>query len=690
MKRFLFAALIALLAIPSFGEGFDFRSTGTETTTVLRLRPSNPLPSPLVGFVYLTYDPIGGCLKASVNGAGWACVGTGGGGSTHSAGDYTAAMITAAPFGTVTGVNVQTQLTQINAKIDNRVQDVFGRFGHVVAQSGDYTAGQVVFVPAGSIAATTVQAALQEVASEAIQTAADNTITGTMTFTGYAGATAPVTIQPSAAPAANTTLLKVNNNTGTTLAKIDSEGDATVHDLTVTGTPTAPTAVSGTNTTQLATTAFVRNSFNTTQTIGGNFTFNAEPTIASDGGNMTGTYNSNFGVFKFNFGYGLRFGFDTAAAYGIISSAGASSGLKFFTVNGTTYTEAARIDGSGLFSAFGADFLHQSSQPTGGSGTRIINDNTSSTGQAIFLNRAGDGTTSSRTVFNRYTSTETTSQVWDWGMIGSKTFALRNLTLGTTSNALTVNEASNLVSFPAGLLGVGSTAVPTSNVPIDVATSNAGNTNARFWNTSTVGGSFVLAQAGDGTTSARIANFRMISNETVQQEWRAGMNGTKSYVIRDNTAGADRITVDQATGNATLSGTLKERGRSVAMGEWTTFTPSIAATGGGTAVVSGYNSAKYMLIGKTLFVQVSMATGALTITGTVTKISMTIPGGFTCASQATGLIPFNNNGTSGIGSVSTTAAATTIDLFQSAFFSGTWAVSSANSAFELNIPIEVQ
>jgi hypothetical protein len=82
----------------------------------------------------------------------------------------------------------------------SEVNSVFGRSGIVTAQSGDYTATQITNTPAGTIAAVTVQAALNELDTEKA---------------------------PLASPA-------------------------------LTGVPTAPTAVTTTNTTQLATTAFVQ------------------------------------------------------------------------------------------------------------------------------------------------------------------------------------------------------------------------------------------------------------------------------------------------------------------------------------------------------------------------------------------------------------------------------------------------
>lgn len=80
------------------------------------------------------------------------------------------------------------------------VPSVFGRTGAVIAVAGDYNASQITVTPVGGISSTNVQAAIQE---------------------------------------------------------LDTE-KANLVSPALTGTPTAPTATAGTNTTQLATTAFVQ------------------------------------------------------------------------------------------------------------------------------------------------------------------------------------------------------------------------------------------------------------------------------------------------------------------------------------------------------------------------------------------------------------------------------------------------
>lgn len=73
------------------------------------------------------------------------------------------------------------------------VSSVFGRTGTVTAQSGDYTATQVTNTPAGGISATNVQTAINELDTEKANLASP-------TFTGIPAA-------PTAAPGTNTTQL---------------------------------------------------------------------------------------------------------------------------------------------------------------------------------------------------------------------------------------------------------------------------------------------------------------------------------------------------------------------------------------------------------------------------------------------------------------------------------------------------
>ena len=174
---------------------------------------------------------------------------------------------------------------------------------HISAASGAHAASAISSTATGGISATNVQAAIAELAAEKAPIASP-TFTGTVTapalaVTGAATGTSfnGVTGLSSTTPAANgiaavgtgttaaradhahpaQTSVSGNAGTATKLATVrtingvgfDGSANITVYDSTkaplaspaLTGTPTAPTAPEGTNTTQIATTAFVQAAF---------------------------------------------------------------------------------------------------------------------------------------------------------------------------------------------------------------------------------------------------------------------------------------------------------------------------------------------------------------------------------------------------------------------------------------------
>ena len=84
-----------------------------------------------------------------------------------------------------------------------------------------------------------------------------------------------------------------------------------------------------------------------------------------------------------------------------------------------------------------------------------------------------------------------------------------------------------------------------------------------------------------------------------------------------------RLTGNQTVaGNKTFTNGIFERGRSVAAGTWTSFTPAVTPSSGSWSAPT-YTTAKYMLIGKTAWVIVAMS-GTLSSNAT---LAITIPGG---------------------------------------------------------------
>ena len=97
--------------------------------------------------------------------------------------------------------------------------------------------------------------------------------------------------------------------------------------------------------------------------------------------------------------------------------------------------------------------------------------------------------------------------------------------------------------------------------------------------------------------------------------------------------------IDRATGNTALSGDIRERNRTVPMGEWVT-PPYVAGDYGASAGTWTVEAAdvslfRYMLIGKTMFVQMRLLNTALSA-GMGTQLTLKIPGGFTAPQLGVG------------------------------------------------------
>lgn len=146
-----------------------------------------------------------------------------------------------------------------------RVLSAFGRTGVVTAQSGDYSATQIINTPAGNISATSVQAAINEL---------DNEKQANIGYTPENVANKEnITLDTSSTKYPTNNLVKTYTDAkvedqiidGVT-TKAPSQNvvfdalalKAPLSSPALTGTPTAPTASVGTNTTQIATTQYVK------------------------------------------------------------------------------------------------------------------------------------------------------------------------------------------------------------------------------------------------------------------------------------------------------------------------------------------------------------------------------------------------------------------------------------------------
>lgn len=135
------------------------------------------------------------------------------------------------------------------------------------------------------------------------------------------------------------------------------------------------------------------------------------------------------------------------------------------------------------------------------------------------------------------------------------------------------------------------------------------------------------------------------------------------------------------TGNISSDGTITERNRSFAMGEWTAVTHAAgnftASTGSWTVDVGDQIEFAYTLVGKTMTVAFDIQTADVSA-GTA-ELRIAIPGGFTAARVAWNPIFIQDNGITSTGIADVAAGGTYIRLrrFSTAF--GNWTATSGDN-----------
>jgi hypothetical protein len=99
------------------------------------------------------------------------------------------------------------------------------------------------------------------------------------------------------------------------------------------------------------------------------------------------------------------------------------------------------------------------------------------------------------------------------------------------------------------------------------------------------------------------------------------------------TAGAHIFRINR-TGNVSLTGGIKERGRSVPMGEWTSYTFFPVPSSGGSISSSGTLGAQYMIIGRTMWIQIALTSWY--IAGNPTELLIPLPPGYNVSANVSG------------------------------------------------------
>ncbi len=397
------------------------------------------------------------------------------------------------------------------------------------------------------------------------------------------GATfAGVVTAPTANSGTNTT--QVATTAFVTAAVPDVSGKANLASPTFTGTPAAPTASSGTNTTQIATTAFVTaavpNVSGKADLASPTFTGTPAAPTASGGTNTTQLATTAFVTAavpdvsgKANLASPTFTGVPAAPTAGSGTSTTQIATTAFVTASPTfTGTPAAPTAGSGTNTTQLATTAFVTAAVAGGGGSSFSTDivvNSLTVGR-------GAGNVSSNTAFGDDALGASTSGA---NNVGVGKDALSSLTSGNNctalgKDALRSNTASDLVAVGKNALYFNTT-----------GGSNAGfGTGALFTNTTGSGNLAIGIRAGDNITTGSqnivIGTDADASTATVSNEITLGSTAINSLRIPGLQAGAsdgDVLTYSSSAGKITLAAASGGGGGGGAM-EYISTTTISAAT----------------------------------------------------------------------------------------------------------------
>lgn len=229
---------------------------------------------------------------------------------------------------------------------------------------------------------------------------------------------------------------------------------------TFTGTPAAPTAVAGTNTTQLATTAFVASAITTaTGSLGTISTQNAN-NVSITGGSITGitdlaVADGGTGASSIT-ANSVILGNGTSALNGNLVAPGSSGNI--LTSNGTTWTSAAPAAPTALSTASGSapSYSARAWVNFNGTGANSTNQTINASGNvsSVFRNSAGDYTITFTTALpnaNYATIVTATSSDGRIGMVKSGSSNGAASTKSTTQVQILIKSDNNVASESADI-----------------------------------------------------------------------------------------------------------------------------------------------------------------------------------------------------------------------------------------------
>ena len=229
---------------------------------------------------------------------------------------------------------------------------------------------------------------------------------------------------------------------------------------TFTSTPAAPTAVAGTNTTQLATTAFVASAITTaTGSLGTISTQNAN-NVSITGGSITGitdlaVADGGTGASSIT-ANSVILGNGTSALNGNLVAPGSSGNI--LTSNGTTWTSAAPAAPTALSTASGSapSYSARAWVNFNGTGANSTNQTINASGNvsSVFRNSAGDYTITFTTALpnaNYATIVTATSSDGRIGMVKSGSSNGAASTKSTTQVQILIKSDNNVASESADI-----------------------------------------------------------------------------------------------------------------------------------------------------------------------------------------------------------------------------------------------
>jgi hypothetical protein len=464
MKRLAIAVLL-MLTLPASAQ-YNRPSTST-STYIWAFKPTAvapPVAETGVGKIYL--DPTCGCLKWSYSGSVWANL-------------YTPGLVYVATFN--------------------------GRTQAVVPANGDYTATQVTNTPAGAVAGTTVQSALNELDTEKAPLASP-------TFTGTVTVPSPFTLGATSITVTGTEINRLAGVASNVQTQIDAK--APLASPALTGTPSAPTAAVDTNTTQIATTAYVVGQAYLKSATAAS-TYETQAAHAAD-------------VSTINAAIALKAPLASPTFTGTVTAPSITGGITPGTASTST-----TIAKSGI-----------------GSSVAVQVQASAAADRALMSLSAGDGTTSGRFSFVDYIANETTPQRWRAGMNGTKDFVVRDETGTRTPISIAQSDGTIILTAPSAA------AVFMNTGYARLRHAAAGNTTFDVQSNGAANNASIGIMSGDGTTSSRFAVVSFASSETVPQSWATGMYSSKNWVVRDDTAGRTPISIAQTDGLVSIANGL--------------------------------------------------------------------------------------------------------------------------------------